>query len=300
MNVQDLRDLSPREDRRIGAVLGLAVGDALGATYEFCTPDEVPDGPLEMVGGGWLDLRSGETTDDTALAKAVLRGYREGPLDMRRVRDEMLRWEDSDPPDIGGQTQTALNYLRSNPEAIYQPEAPRAQGNGAVMRAASHGVMAQSPEAALDNAWAEAALTHPSENARVSSALVAGIIARLIEGQMPIEAVEVSFATLQDRELTSVDPREVFSPEIGDALEAYPEDRDRWGWTVYTTRLALGFLLRASDFRPGVEEVIKLGGDADTNGAVAGALLGARFGVSKIPSSWLESLDDTEEILGLI
>lgn len=300
MRIEDLRNLSPREDRRVGAILGLAVGDALGATYEFCTPDEVPKGPLEMVGGGWLRLEPGETTDDTALAKAVLEGYRGGSLDLLRVRDEMLRWEDSDPPDIGGQTQTALNYLRSNPEAIYQPEAPRAQGNGAVMRTASHGVMAQSPEAALDNAWAEAALTHPSENARVSSALVAGIIARLIEGQMPIEAVEVSFATLQDRELTSVDPREVFSPEIGDALEAYPEDRDRWGWTVYTTRLALGFLLRASDFRPGVEEVIKLGGDADTNGAVAGALLGARFGVSKIPSSWLESLDDTEEILGLI
>ncbi len=78
MRAEDLRALHPREDRRTGAILGLAAGDALGATYEFCSPDQVPEGPLEMVGGGWLDLEPGETTDDTALAKAVLKGYEPG------------------------------------------------------------------------------------------------------------------------------------------------------------------------------------------------------------------------------
>jgi hypothetical protein len=56
VSVEDLQSLPLREDRRAGAILGLAVGDALGATYEFCPPREVPEGPLEMVGGEWLGL----------------------------------------------------------------------------------------------------------------------------------------------------------------------------------------------------------------------------------------------------
>jgi ADP-ribosylglycohydrolase len=81
-------------------------------------------------------------------------------------------------------------------------------------------------------------------------------------------------------------------------LEDY--EHDPGGWTVYTTRLALLSLLDATEFRAGVETVVRLGGDADTNGAVAGALLGARFGASKIPSLWLEHLAGSEDLLRLI
>jgi ADP-ribosylglycohydrolase len=55
MRIEDLRHLHPREVRRVGAILGVAVGDALGVTYEFCSPEDVPDGPLEMVGRGRFD-----------------------------------------------------------------------------------------------------------------------------------------------------------------------------------------------------------------------------------------------------
>src|SRR4028118_2102785 len=152
MRMEDLQELSSREDSRAGAILGLAVGDALGATYEFCSPREVPEGPLEMVGGGWLDLEPGETTDDTALTKAVLAGYGRGPLDLGRVRDEMLSWQDTEPKDIGNQTRKALDHLRGHPEALSLPEDPDAQGNGAAMRTAAHGVKAGSAEKASENA----------------------------------------------------------------------------------------------------------------------------------------------------
>lgn len=278
------------DDRRAGALLGLAVGDALGGPYEFCGPDEPPRGPLEMVGGGWLSLRPGETTDDTALTKAVLEVYAEGELDLRRVRAEMLRWLATDPKDVGNQTREALEYLRQNPEAQFPPEDPEAQGNGVAMRTAAHGVMARGTREAAQNAWTEAGLTHPSRVARASSALVAATVACLVEGQAPEEALNASLALViglgadDEGEL-----RGLFGP-----LGAYAHDPG--GWTAYTTNLALLALLDAPDFRTGMETVVRLGGDADTNGAVAGALLGARFGAEAIPQAWLKYLDGGREL----
>ena len=293
MRLEDLERLSPREERRAGAILGLAVGDALGGTYEFCSPENVPLGPLEVVGGGWWELEPGETTDDTALTRAVLEGYQDGSLDLHRVRDAMLRWQDSDPKDIGDQTSKALDYLRSHPEALSLPDDPDAQGNGAVMRTAPHGVMTESPEEAVDNAWVEAALTHPSWEARASSALVASLVAYLIEGEPPRKALEASWVLLESRDEPDKKVREVLRP-----LDRY--EHDPGGWTIYTTRLALRSLSDAENFRSGVERVVRLAVDADTNGAVAGALLGAKFGVGEIPPEWLRTLREKERLLELI
>jgi ADP-ribosyl-[dinitrogen reductase] hydrolase len=292
VNSETWGGLSPRDQRGAAAMLGLAVGDALGATYEFCSPEDVPDGPLEMVGGGWLSLEPGETTDDAALAQAVLEGYQEGPFDLRLVRDAMLRWRDSRPKDIGIQTGKALNYLSAHPETLSIPEKPAAQGNGAVMRAAAHGVGSPDAHHAVQNAWSEAALTHASWEARASSAIVASLVARLIEGDPPHDALESSWSLVEVRDQSGKKVREILRP-----LELF--EHDPGGWTVYTTRLALLSLLEAAEFRTGLEDVVRLAGDADTNAAVAGALLGARFGPEEIPSGWLLHLQGKEELLRL-
>ncbi|MDP9477112.1 MAG: ADP-ribosylglycohydrolase family protein [Actinomycetota bacterium] len=289
--MDNLRDLPPREDRRAGAILGLAAGDALGATHEFRTPEDVPEGPLEIVGGGVFRWEPGAPTDDTELALAVLEGYRSGELDLGAVRDAMLRWEATDPRDIGNQTALALGYLRGHAEALSLPDKPKAQGNGAVMRAAPHGVMSRSPEEAFENAFEEATLTHPSWEARTSAALVAALVAYLVEGASPEEALESAYVSAE--RAGSGDARRVFAPADG-------YRHDPGGWTVYTTRLALRALLDAEGFRSGVERVVRLAGDADTNGAVAGALLGARFGAQEIPPGWLEALRARDKLLELL
>lgn len=293
MRLEDLPALTPRENRRAGAILGLAVGDALGATYETCRPDEIPEGPLEMVGGGWLHLEPGETTDDTALAKAVLTGYEGRSLDMRLVREAMLSWEETDPKDIGNQTRKAFAYLKSHPDALSLPEDPEAQGNGAVMRAAPHGAMVDDAGKAAENAWEEAALTHPSWESQATSALVACLIFHLVDNLSPNDAMEASYSLVEDRDEDNKQVRDTLPP-----LERYEHNMS--GWTVYTTRLALRAMLDARTFRLGLEAVIRLGGDADTNGAVSGALLGARFGTGSIPREWLRSLQGKEELLRLI
>lgn len=292
MRMEDLPNLSQRDDRRAGAVLGLGTGDSLGATHEFRTPKDVPEGPLEIMGGGDFDWRPGEPTDDTELALAVLEGYRDGKLDLGLVRDAMLRWEDRRPKDIGNQTALALGYLRRHPGALSLPDKPEAQGNGAVMRAAPHGVKAGSPKEAFENAFAEAALTHPAWEARTSTALVACTVAYLVEGLPPEQALESAYSLAENGE-TGRGVRRVFAPADG-------YRHDPGGWTVYTTRLTLRCLLDAGDFRSGVERVVRLAGDSDTNGAVTGALLGARFGAREIPKSWLDALLARDALLELL
>lgn len=161
------------------------------------------------------------------------------------------------------------------------------------MRAAPHGTMAESPEHAVDNAWVEAALTHPSWEARASSALVASIVVCLIEGEPPHEALETSWSMVEARDEPGKQVREVLRP-----LKRH--EYNPGGWTVYTTRLALLALLEAADLWSGLEDAVRLAGDADSNGAVAGALLGARFGVGGIPSNWLRVLRDKEKLLELL
>jgi ADP-ribosyl-[dinitrogen reductase] hydrolase len=204
----------------------------------------------------------------------------------------MLSWQDTRPKDIGNQTARALRYLRSHPEALSLPEDPGAQGNGAVMRTAPHGVKPGGTREAAENAWREAALTYPSWEARASSALVAALVAHLIDGVRPEEALNTTYAHLESRDEPGKHVREVLSP-----LETF--EHNPGGWTVYTTRLALLGLLTAEYFCTALESVIRLAGDADTNGAVVGALLGARFGVGSIPPGWLEDLLGRDELLEL-
>jgi len=109
----------------------------------------------------------------------------------------------------------ALDYLREHPEALSFPEAPDAQGNGAVMRAAPHGVKSRNARDAVENAWTEAALTHPSWEARASSALVAALVAHLIDGVRPEEALNASYALLERRDDPGKNVREPLRPLEG-------------------------------------------------------------------------------------
>ncbi len=115
-------------------------------------------------------------------------------------------------------------------------------------------------------------------------------MANLLDEHQPEDALNASYALVEGRDEPGRRVRETLRP-----LEGH--EHNPGGWTVYTTRLALLGLLDAAGFRPGLGGVIRLGGDADTNGAVAGALLGARFGVGGIPSEWLRGVRGREDLL---
>jgi ADP-ribosyl-[dinitrogen reductase] hydrolase len=139
---EDLRD------RAAGSIIGLAIGDALGAPFEYRRRTEIPD-PLPAFEEPWMGLPPGTWTDDTAMARNLWTSLIEerGAFEPDDVLDRHLRWLATDPPDVGNQTRAALlEAMRGTPEAaraIFERRGPEVSaGNGSAMYCAPLGVAA--------------------------------------------------------------------------------------------------------------------------------------------------------------
>ncbi|MCW2574528.1 MAG: putative ADP-ribosyl glycohydrolase family protein, partial [Modestobacter sp.] len=111
----------PRSHRVAGALIGSAVGDALGAPFEFGPPGqftarfptEARGTATEMCGGGPSDREPGEFTDDTQMALLLASSLLErSGLDEADAFDRFRAWAQADPPDIGRQTRAVLGSGR--------------------------------------------------------------------------------------------------------------------------------------------------------------------------------------------
>ena len=153
-------------DRAVGAVLGGAVGDALGAGYEFTTPG--PDTPIEMIGGGFAGFEPGEWTDDTAQAAAILRVLADGVLDLKAIGNGFLEWFRGGPKDVGISTAAVLrgsqgdaSRLRAAADRYFEDNPKGAAGNGSLMRTAPVAVAHLGDDDAIADAAREVSrLTH--------------------------------------------------------------------------------------------------------------------------------------------
>ena len=125
-----------------GALYGVAVGDALGGPLEFMTAEQIKKTHgrvTTMIGGGWLNLRPGETTDDTAMTLAVAEGIIANPEDpTEEIGRRFLAWADSGPKDIGGTCAAAIYYARAEArtKGLDTPPAPPAARTPAAPAAA--------------------------------------------------------------------------------------------------------------------------------------------------------------------
>ncbi len=131
---------TPVIDRAAGALLGLAVGDALGAGYEF---EAAPSGDVGMIGGGIADWAPGEWTDDTQMAICVAEVAATGALDAIAVAQRFLDWFAYDPRDVGIQTRDVLGSATSSgrrggavPRSASRRLPDSSAGNGSLMRTA--------------------------------------------------------------------------------------------------------------------------------------------------------------------
>jgi ADP-ribosyl-[dinitrogen reductase] hydrolase len=270
-------------DRAIAAYLGLAIGDALGATVEFMTPREIAAryGTHEkLIGGGWLRLKPGQVTDDTTMSLALGNAIIEqGKVDALAAAQAFDAWMRAKPVDIGNTVRRNLLHFRKtgNPEA---PCSEHDAGNGAAMRVlpVALATFGQPEEAVRAASRAQAHVTHHSA---LSDA-----------------ACECLIFMVQDA-LRGASKNDLLHRHAHQLAAKHPEFRFRGiclctnpsGFVVDTMRAVLQGLFDTDDFRACLVDVVNRGGDADTTGAIAGMLAGTLYGMEAIPDAWLKTLD---------
>jgi ADP-ribosyl-[dinitrogen reductase] hydrolase len=283
MSAQDLfGDMATLEDRALGAYLGLAVGDALGGTVEFMTRREIEHKygvHSRMIGGGWLNLKPGQVTDDTGMALALGRALiTSGGYDGEAVADSFVAWLKTKPVDCGNTVRRGLRrYI--NQGTLEGPYNEGDGGNGAAMRLAPLALMSFGASDGDVEAWsvAQAHITH--HQGRSDAACVA--LVRMVHAAMRGEGV--SGVRAEATRLIEAHPKFGFSPYRGHSS----------AYIVDTMQTVLHFYFSADSFRTCVTQTVNQGGDADTTGAIAGMVAGATYGASAIPSAWKNKLDKT-------
>lgn len=288
-------------DAVAGTLLGLACGDALGRPVEFLTADQIRDRyghVTDLLGYGTHGQPAGTVTDDTDLALCIARSLVEtGGFDPTDIADRFVAWFDAGPFDVGLMTADALGTIRRGtpPEQAgsdvhaARPEGSNA-GNGSVMRCAPHALaFDDDPTGLVEVSRRSSAVTHADDRCTWGCAVLNLAIADLVAGG------STPLATALDRVGDDV------PQELRDALEPIPDDVDPddltpSGYVIDTLRLALYQALTADSAEAAIVETVNRGGDADTTGAVAGAVAGARFGASSLPSRWLDEISAVPEL----
>ena len=284
-----------QDDRTAGVLVGTATGDALGAGYEFEVP---PQGPVGMIGGGLGPFAPGEWTDDTAMAIAVAQVLATGRLDLPAIGERFLDWYRADPPDAGNLTRAVLGPARTGAElpaiaARVFAERPRgAAGNGALMRTAAVALAHPGDvEALASTARAVAELTHADPLAGDACVLW---------------CVAIDRARFEDRldgvhdglELLPTSRRARWREWLGAAETDPPASFTPNGFTVTALQAAHAAVHHtpipvdapAGHLAAALTAAVRIGDDTDTVAAIAGGLLGARWGASAVPGAWREVL----------
>ena len=287
--------------RARGALVGLAVGDALGTTNEF-----QPAGSFEpitdMVGGGVFDLEPGQWTDDTSMALCLADSLlAQGRYDSFDVMERYDRWRKDGYRsstgtcfDIGNQVMRSLWDFEVNQRVPRTAQRTTSAGNGAIMRLAPvviAGFEHREIREIVATAGLSARETHYSVEAEAATEVFAALLVGALLGWAPEHIINVGWA--------STGP--AFDEMAARVISTDPAERAAWekdtsGYIVHGLRLAVHGLLDFGSFDEAVLAIANLGGDADTNAAIYGQLGGAHFGVEAIPASWRSTLYQGEEI----
>ncbi|EZG78143.1 ADP-ribosylglycohydrolase [Gregarina niphandrodes] len=305
-------------NRAVGCLLGQFVGDALGTRYEFSpgpraaakVAGDMRDGLLPILGGGPFALERGQVTDDTELAMALAATLRDGRYDRAAAAAAYKGWLDSGPFDVGNATRNAF-AVNPGSDPSSDPSSGPSSGerletamleqarllngeslsNGCLMRASPLALVGAgwSEVVLLDAARADCELSNPHVDAQAAvAAYVAGLRALVGTGDVSC-AMERAKAAASSSKLVQ---GFLSAAERGEQVVQLPDgspavvDGQHMGYLGVALQWGFDQLLHARSFHEGLVEIVRRGGDTDTNGCIAAALLGARFGSQAVPRPW--------------
>lgn len=268
-------------ERALGAYVGLAVGDALGATLEFMTPREIQSEygvHRRMVGGGWLKLRPGQVTDDTEMSLSLGRAIVAAKgIHAESIAKAFSDWMRSKPVDMGNTVRRGIIHYR-NSGSCEVPASEHDAGNGACMRSLPIALaLLGADEARIRQASrTQAHVTHHNAVSDAGTECVIHMVqSALLGGSKPaLKAIAESLVLVEP--LYNYSQRRQENPS---------------GYIVDTLRAVFQAFFAHEDFESAMVDVVNRGGDADTTGAILGMIAGAYYGASSIPDHWRKRLD---------
>jgi ADP-ribosyl-[dinitrogen reductase] hydrolase len=287
-------DGSEIADRFRGALLGLAVGDALGTTLEFAARDSAT--VVDMVGGGPFHLKAGGWTDDTSMACCLAYSLlKSNGFNAHHVMECFSYWyrfgafsPTGECFDIGTTTRLAIDQFLATGDPYAGSADPSTAGNGSIMRLAPVVLYyLRDFDQMVQVAEASSRLTHAAAEAVDACRYFACLLWGALSGVSKEELLDADYEPV--RSLLSMRP---LAPSIERIARGSYKRKSRneiksTGYVVDTLEAALWAFFRNDDFKAGALEAVNLAGDADTVGAVYGQLSGAFYGETAMPIKWV-------------
>ena len=278
-------------DRYRACLLGLAVGDAIGTTVEFCPRGTFPP-VTDMLGGGPFNLKPGQWTDDTSMALCLAESLVQ--CNGFNALDQMNRYLDwykngylsstGKCFDIGNTTSKALNLFRSSGNPISGPTHYSSAGNGPLMRLAPV-PMFYSPDKAEARLYAakSSITTHGAQECVDASMLFSEILVSALTG---LDKETILFGN----DLSGLISEKIISIAHGTYKDKPVQQITGSGYVVEALEAALWCFWTTSTYSEAVLAAVNLGDDADTTAAICGQIAGAYYGQAGIPTPWLDKL----------
>ena len=310
-----------------GALLGLAVCDALGAPVEFQQRGSFPL-VTEMLPNEAFGTPEGAFTDDTSMTLCLAQSLLDNESTHNSVDqiEKYLAWRSDGYMssvgwcfDIGVSTNACLSRWSSLMEfeqSHLRPGSPAAEaallsiertirneynkeqfcGNGSLMRVLPTALMASSTAKAVDLAIQSSVTTHPHPRCTSACAVYVQLVCLALQSNEPREKAALASSLANASQSPDTDIDEILQSRLApykslDDWRSKPEQEiSSSGYVVDSLEASLWAFFTTNTFRDGAVRVVNLGDDADTVGAIYGGLAGAYYGVDAIPAEWLSKM----------
>jgi ADP-ribosyl-[dinitrogen reductase] hydrolase len=293
------------KDRYRGCLIGLAVGDALGAPFESMSPGDFPP-VLDTEGSDPFDLNAGMWTDDTSmalcLAESLIRCRGFDPNDQMQ---RYVKWRNEGYLSsmgycfgIGNTVNRALDLFECNGQPYCGLTDRLTAGNGSLMRLAPVPMFFRTnPLVAIDCCAKSSRTTHATPMAVDACRYFGGLLVGALNGRPKDTILSPLFHPVAGRWINGELSPEIESVATGSFRQKEPPVIRGTGFVVESLEAALWAFNKSTNFAHGALLAVNLGDDTDTTGAIYGQLAGACYGLSNIPESWRKLIISSDMIL---
>lgn len=271
-------------------LIGVHIGDSLGATLEFGPAITDPEKWLRTIqGGGRLNWQKGEATDDTDLTLLTLKSIiNPHSFDIEYFKQGLIDYYDSYPKDIGVTTRKSILRLKRGLQPIQIDNEP----NGSLMKCSPLALL-DLPDEVLNNLIKNiCSITHYDP------------LCIQLE-QWFIKALKTAFkARYKEDVIEAIIEITKTNNDVYERITNIPnthwEDLPTSGYVLDSFTASFWSLYHSNSFEEGIIKIINRGNDADTTGSIAGALLGAFYGLDQIPNHLIAPLHKKEELITVL